>query len=137
MQGRMIELLYSIDVFALFEWLHCFTPWSWPTHQFTQCIDVLRFINVRFRFIHIKFWVRQQMSGQNRIKFYKILFKFITFLYNFIQFYNFKQCNITVHFHLITGHTNNKFHCQVDDIATQSPHQHATNTITIYNILWG
>ena len=30
--------------------------------------------------------------------------------------------NITVHFHWIPGHTNNKFHCQIDRIATQSLH---------------
>ena len=35
--------------------------------------------------------------------------------------------NITVHFHWIHGHTNNKFHCQVDSIAT--------HTLTIHNIL--
>lgn len=40
-----------------------------------------------------------------------------------------------IHFHWIPGHTNNKFHCQVDHAATQALQRHSNYTITVNKLL--
>ena len=41
----------------------------------------------------------------------------------------------TIHFYWIPGHTNNKFHQQIDRIATRSLQQYKSYTLTIHQLL--
>ena len=41
----------------------------------------------------------------------------------------------TIHFHWIPGHTDNKFHCQVDTAASQALQLYSTHTLTLHKLL--
>ena len=40
-----------------------------------------------------------------------------------------------IHFHWIAGHTDNKFHCQVDTAASQALQLYSTYTLTLHKLL--